>query len=151
QDPLGPIPCYRLFEAADHSYLFVACGNTTFWGKFTLAIGRPDLVSDPRFENAPWGVPSEQWQPLKDILEPIIRTKPRDEWLRILRENDVPCAPVMTRQEFVNDPQTSAIGMRREIEDPQLGRTIQPGVSIGLSATPGEITGPATAVIREPD
>ena len=30
QDPLGPIPVYRLFEAADGEYLFAACGNATF-------------------------------------------------------------------------------------------------------------------------
>src|ERR1039458_10516758 len=46
-DPLGPIPVYRLFEAADGKYLFVACGNTTFWGKFVIAINRPDLLADP--------------------------------------------------------------------------------------------------------
>ena len=56
QDPLGPIPVYRLFEAADGKYLFAACGNSTFWGKFAIAIERPDLVGDPRFENAPWGI-----------------------------------------------------------------------------------------------
>src|SRR5579863_1934123 len=86
QDPLGPIPCYRLFEAADGKFLFVACGNTIFWGKFAIAIERPDLLADPRFENAPWGITAEHWQPLKDILEPIIRTRPREEWLAILRE-----------------------------------------------------------------
>ena len=62
QDPLGPIPCYRLFEASDHKYLFVACGNATFWGKFVLALDLPELVSDPRFENAPWVIPAEHWQ-----------------------------------------------------------------------------------------
>ncbi len=143
QDPLGPIPCYRLFEASDGKYLFVACGNATFWGKFALAVERPELVSDPRFENAPWGIPAEEWQPLKDILEAIIRTRPRDEWLRILRENDVPCAPVMTRQEFIEHPQVTALAMRREIDDPMLGRTIQSGIPVGLSGTPGEIVGPA--------
>jgi crotonobetainyl-CoA:carnitine CoA-transferase CaiB-like acyl-CoA transferase len=59
QDPLGPIPCYRLFEASDGRYLFIACGNATFWNKFALALERPDLVADPRFEGAPWGVPKE--------------------------------------------------------------------------------------------
>jgi crotonobetainyl-CoA:carnitine CoA-transferase CaiB-like acyl-CoA transferase len=143
QDPLGPIPCYRLFEASDHKFLFVACGNATFWGKFVLAVDLPELVSDARFENAPWGIPTEHWQSLKDILEPVIRTKPRDEWLKILREADVPCAPVMTRQEFIAYPQTAAIGMRQKIHDPVLGDTIQLGVPVELTATPGEIVGPA--------
>ena len=145
QDPLGPIPVYRLFEAADGKYLFAACGNATFWGKFTIAIDRPDLVADPRFENAPWGIAAEHWQPLKDIIEPIIRTRPRDEWLSILRESDVPCAPVMTRQEFIDHPQTRALAMRTEIDDPALGRMVQMGLPVFLNDTPGEITGPAPA------
>jgi crotonobetainyl-CoA:carnitine CoA-transferase CaiB-like acyl-CoA transferase len=142
-DPLGPIPVYRLFEAADGKYLFAACGNATFWGKFAIAIERPDLVGDPRFENAPWGIPPEHWQALKDIIEPIIRTRPRDEWLSILRECDVPCAPVMTRHEFIDHPQTRALGMRIEIDDPALGRMIQMGLPVFMGDTPGEITGPA--------
>jgi crotonobetainyl-CoA:carnitine CoA-transferase CaiB-like acyl-CoA transferase len=146
QDPLGPIPVYRLFEAADGKYLFAACGNATFWGKFAIAIERPDLVGDPRFENAPWGIASEHWQPLKDIIEPIVRTRPRDEWLSILREADVPCAPVTSRQEFIDHPQTRALGMRHEIDDPTLGRMIQMGLPVFLNDTPGEITGPAPAI-----
>jgi len=146
QDPLGPIPVYRLFEAADGKYLFAACGNATFWGKFAIAIDRPDLVGDPRFENAPWGIAAEHWQPLKDIIEPIMRARSRDEWLSILRESDVPCAPVMTRQEFIDHPQTRALGMRHEIADPALGRMIQMGLPVFLNDTPGEITGPAPSV-----
>jgi crotonobetainyl-CoA:carnitine CoA-transferase CaiB-like acyl-CoA transferase len=145
QDPLGPIPCYRLFQAGDRQYLFVACGNSTFWGKFTLALERPDLVADPRFENAPWGIPAEHWQSLKDIIEPIIRARPRAEWLRILREHDVPCAPVMSRQEFIEWEQTRALGMRQEIDDPTLGHTIQMGLPFFLNDTPGRILGPAPA------
>ncbi|MDO8431958.1 MAG: CoA transferase [Candidatus Binatus sp.] len=146
QDPLGPIPVYRLFEASDGKYLFAACGNPTFWGKFAIAIERPDLVSDERFEQAPWGIPTEHWQTLKDIIELIIRTKPRHEWLRILREADVPCAPVLTRQEFIEHPQTRALEMRVEIDDPALGRTIQMGLPVRLNDTPGEILGPAPAL-----
>ncbi len=146
QDPLGPIPVYRLFEAADGKYLFVACGNSTFWGKFAIAIERPELVGDPRFENAPWGIAQEHWQPLKDVIEPIIRTQSRDKWLSILRDADVPCAPVMTRQEFVDHPQTRALGMRHEIDDPTLGPMIQMGLPVFLNDTPGEITGPAPAI-----
>jgi crotonobetainyl-CoA:carnitine CoA-transferase CaiB-like acyl-CoA transferase len=143
QDPLGPIPVYRLFQASDGKYFFAACGNATFWGKFAIAIERPDLVADERFENAPWGIPSAHWQELKDIIEPIIRTRPRAEWLRILREADVPSAPVMTRQEFIEWEQTRALGLRQEIADPTLGATIQMGLPFFLNHTPGEITGPA--------
>jgi crotonobetainyl-CoA:carnitine CoA-transferase CaiB-like acyl-CoA transferase len=142
-DPLGPVPCYRLFEAADGNYLFVACGNATFFNKFALALDRADLVGDPRFDGAPWGIPRENWEVLKDILTPIIRTRPREAWLQLLREADVPCAPVMTRQEFIDHPQTRALAMNHQIDDPLLGPTIQPGIAVNLTATPGEIAGPA--------
>ncbi len=143
QDPLGPIPVYRLFEALDGKFLFAACGNTTFWGKFAIAIERADLVSDERFEQAPWGIPTAHWQALKDIVEPIMRTKPRADWLKILREADVPCAPVLTRQEFIEHPQTRALEMRVEVDDPKLGHTIQMGLPVNLNDTPGKIAGPA--------
>jgi crotonobetainyl-CoA:carnitine CoA-transferase CaiB-like acyl-CoA transferase len=144
-DPLGPIPCYRLFRAADDRYLFVACGNVTFWNKLALALERPELVSDPRFEGAPWGVASQYRQTLKDLLQEIIGSRPREEWLRILRENDIPCAPVSSRQDFIDHPQVAALGMRREIDDPTLGATVQSGIAVGLELTPGEIIGPAPA------
>jgi len=150
-DPLGPIPVYRLFEAADGKFLFAACGNATFWGKFAIAIERPDLVGDPRFENAPWGISPGYWQTLIDIIEPIIRTRTRDEWLGILSEYDVPCAPVMTRHDFIDHPQTRALAMRKEIDDPALGPMIQMGLPVFMGDTPGEIAGPAPALGRDND
>lgn len=145
QNPLGPIPCYRLFETADGRYLFIACGNPTFWNRFALALDRPDLVADARFEHAPWGISSDDRAALSEILEPIIRTRPRDEWLQILRDHDVPCAPALTREEFFDAPQVRYLDMRRELKDPLLGPTFQMGIPVRLSATPGAIAGPATA------
>ncbi len=146
QDPLGPIPVYRLFQAGDGKFFFAACGNSTFWGKFAIALERPDLVGDERFENAPWGILNDKWQEVKDILEPIVRTRTRAEWLKILREADVPSAPVMTRQEFIEWDQTRALGMRHPLQDPTLGATVQMGLPVFLSDTPGKITGPAPRI-----
>lgn len=145
-DPLGPIPCYRLFRAADGEYLFVACGNVTFWNKLALALERPELVSDARFEGAPWGVASAHRQALKDLLQEIFATRPRAEWLLILRENDIPCAPVLSRTDFIGHPQVEALAMRRALQDPALGATIQAGIAVGLERTPGAIAGPAPAI-----
>lgn len=149
QDPLGPSPVYRLFEAADGQYLFIACGNSRFWHRLALLLERPDLISNPRFENAPWGVQGADKEELKDIVARSIRGKPRDEWLAILRDAEIPCAPVMTRKECIDSPQVRSIGMRREIMDPTLGPTIQSGVPIKLHSTPGDIICPAP--VPEPD
>jgi len=100
-------------------------------------------VADPRYERAPWGIAPEHRDELAEGIAAIIAAKPREEWLRILRENDVPCAPVTSRQEFIDHQQTVHNGMRVELDDPQLGKTIQMGIPVRLSETPGSIKGPA--------
>lgn len=141
-DPLGPIPVYRLFQAQD-DWLFVACGNPTFWNKFCLALDQTEWLSDPRYERAPWGIAAEDRQELADRISAIMRTRPRAEWLDILRTNDVPCAPVTSRQEFMDFSQVRHNRLRVEVDDPQLGHTVQMGVPVQLSRTPGAIQGPA--------
>jgi crotonobetainyl-CoA:carnitine CoA-transferase CaiB-like acyl-CoA transferase len=143
RDPMGPTPSYRIYEGSDGKFLMLSCVTQTFWNKLALAIGRPELTSDPRFENAPMGLTTEQRAALIEILTPIMRSRPVHEWLEILRNHDVPASPVLTRREFVDDPQVRHVGMRRELTDPALGDTVQMGVPIVLSATPGEIAGPA--------
>jgi crotonobetainyl-CoA:carnitine CoA-transferase CaiB-like acyl-CoA transferase len=140
-DPLGPIPVYRLFKASD-GWLFIACGSPTFWNKLCLVLERPEMVSDPRFDGAPWAVSPAHWAELKALVQSIIATRRRDEWLGVLAEADIPCAPVRTRTEFLDDPQVAHLGMRQEIDDPQLGRTVQMGVPVTLRDTPGAIRGP---------
>lgn len=149
-DPLGPIPCYRLFQAADKKYLFIACGNPAFFAKLARAIARPDLTADPRFQKAPWGIPEHHRQSLIEILAATIQTRPRREWLDILRAHDVPCAPVLTRPEFIELPQVRHLGLFQPLDDPTLGPTFQMGVPVMLSATPGQIRGPAPALSPAP-
>ena len=143
QDPLGPSPVYRLFEAADGNYLFVACGNSRFWHRLALLLEHPELISDPRFENAPWGVQGHDKDILRGIVAESIKTRPCDEWLSVLRDAEIPCAPVMTRSECIDSVQVRSLGMRREVTDPVLGPTVQIGVPVKLHSTPGGIFGPA--------
>jgi crotonobetainyl-CoA:carnitine CoA-transferase CaiB-like acyl-CoA transferase len=150
QDPLGPIPAYRLYQASD-AWLFVACGNATFWNKFCLALEHPEWTADPRYDKAPWGILPEDRRELIDTIATVMVTKPREEWLRILRENDVPAAPVTSRQEFIEHPQIIHNGMRVEAEDPELGPTVQMGVPLRLSDTPGSVSGPAPLLGQHSD
>jgi crotonobetainyl-CoA:carnitine CoA-transferase CaiB-like acyl-CoA transferase len=145
-DPLGSWATYRLFEASDGRYLFVAPGNIRFWHRLVLALEHPELISDPRFEHAPWIVDHDRLEALKSILIDIFHTRPRDEWLRILEAAEVPCTPLMTRAECFEDPQVLALGMHREVDDALLGHTGQIGVPVILHRTPGEIVGPAPTV-----
>ncbi len=147
-DPLGPIPVYRLFKASD-GWLFIACGSSTFWNKLCLLLERPEMVSDPRFEGAPWAVAPPYWGELKALVQSVVETRRCEEWLRLFTEADIPCAPVCTRTDFLDDPQVAHLGMRQVIDDPHLGRTVQMGVPVTLRDNPGAIKGPLQPVTSD--
>ena len=144
-DPLGPYAVIYLYKGSDGQYLMVDCTSVRFCQRLAAAIGLPALFDDPRFNKAPWQVPKAHVQELKDVIQKAFLARTRDEWVRIL-QSQVPVAPVLTRDRFLEDPQVVHLGLRREIDDPTLGPTVQMGLPIKLSATPGEIAGPAPAV-----
>jgi len=149
-------PAYRLYQCQDE-WLFLACGNPTFWNKLCIALNREDLVADSRFADAPWAIVEEEHRDaLTNILGDTLRQKPREYWLRLFEAADVPCAPVSRREEFMEDPQVQHNQMIVEIDDPQLGKTRQMGIPVTIVDSPGSIRGPAPqlgehsqAVLRE--
>lgn len=143
-DPKGPFPTYRVFRAADGEWLMLACLTPVFWTKLVLAMGLDEYVADPRYEGAPIAIPEPaDRQEVADRLADIFATKPRRHWLDFLRAADVPVGPVFSRDDYSHDPQVLHNGMRVELDDPEVGPTIQMGVPISLRATPGAIRGPA--------
>ncbi|MBI3953158.1 MAG: CoA transferase, partial [Chloroflexi bacterium] len=142
RNPYGAIPVYRLYRCAD-DWVFLGCGNPQFWGKLCIALDRLDLMADPRFEGAPWGMKIEDFPALSAELEPIFRTRTAAEWLRFLEEHDIPCAPVQTREEFADDPQVRHSQMMVTVQDPDAGPVRMMGVPVKLRETPGAVAGPA--------
>lgn len=143
----GGAPVYRLYECQDGQWMMLACGNVNFWNKLCITLDRVDLVADPRFENAPWSIADiDHILALTDIMAETFIQQPRQHWLRLLGEADVPCAPVNRREEFMEDPQVLHNGMMVDVDDPALGRTRQMGIPLGYPEHPGVIKGPAPAL-----
>ncbi|MBU3738826.1 MAG: CoA transferase [Rhodoferax sp.] len=82
-----------------------------FWGNLARLIGRPELVQDPRFRTYDDRRVPEHYAEMVRIMEEAFRTKPRDEWERLLAEADVPFAPVLTMHEVVEHEQTQWLGL----------------------------------------
>jgi len=149
--PQGAIPVYRLYKAQD-DWLFIACGNNVFFNKLCIALGRPELAADERFAEAPWGLLKREHQDaLHEIIAPTIAARPREHWLSHFLAHDVPAAPVLTRREFLDDPQVVHNGLRLELDDPELGRVITAGVPITFSETPAVVRGPAPRLGQHTD
>jgi len=136
--PLGNFPVFRVYKASDH-YFALACGNEQFWYRLCLAIERPEFIGDPRLEGAPWAIAAEGRKYLQDELERVLAERPRDEWLALLRAADVPVAPTLEGDEFLETEQVRANGMRIEVEDAALGPTVQVGPPIWMERTPAQV------------
>lgn len=84
------------------------------------------------------GVEPASLQPPSTVLEEWTRSRTRDEVTSLLSEK-LPCAPVLTEVEVVNDPNTKAREMIAELDHP-LGfryRTIAPPLK--FSESPGRV------------
>jgi crotonobetainyl-CoA:carnitine CoA-transferase CaiB-like acyl-CoA transferase len=69
-------------------------------------------------------------------IQRIVETKPAAHWVAELRAAEIPCGPINSAAEALNDEQTRARGMIVEIEHPLIGLAKSVGNPIHLSETP---------------
>jgi crotonobetainyl-CoA:carnitine CoA-transferase CaiB-like acyl-CoA transferase len=140
-DPQGSMPLYKFYQGSDGKWFFLGLGNPTFFTKFALALEREEWLTDPRFEGAPFLIFPPASDEIIAMFREIFTSKTRDEWLEFLRSEDIPCAPALPVEEFLDDPQVMANEMVVEIEEPGLGKVREMGIPVKLRLTPGEIKG----------
>jgi crotonobetainyl-CoA:carnitine CoA-transferase CaiB-like acyl-CoA transferase len=133
-------PTYRLYQAGDGAWFFLACGNQGFWVKLCQALDRRDLAADPRFGS--WLARLEHAQALIPLLEATFRTRSCEAWLALLGSHDIPSARVQTLTEFMAEPVVTYHGMTRRYDHPEAGPLTLMGLPISLSETPGRDGGP---------
>jgi crotonobetainyl-CoA:carnitine CoA-transferase CaiB-like acyl-CoA transferase len=109
---------YQAFKTKD-LHLVVACPTEKFWQSLCRALGREDLITHPDFKDAFQRIVHRQ--ELYRILEEIFLTKTVDEWMEVLRREDVPSAPVNTLDRVMKDPQLLHRNMVVEVDHPAGG------------------------------
>jgi crotonobetainyl-CoA:carnitine CoA-transferase CaiB-like acyl-CoA transferase len=143
-------PTYRLYEAADGEWFFLACGNQAFWAKLTRALGLEHLTNDPRF--ASWLLRLEHAADLLPVLVETFRRKPRAEWLEVLAAHDIPAAPVGTLAEFLaDDPAVRHHDLVREYDHPEVGRLRLMGQPVVMAPATPRDPGPPPALGQHTD
>jgi crotonobetainyl-CoA:carnitine CoA-transferase CaiB-like acyl-CoA transferase len=133
---------YDTFPAADGE-LFLAVGNDDQFQRFCRAAGLQKLLEEERFSTNPRRVANEA--ALKEIIEPVMRTRARAEWIAAFADAGVPCGAVRTVPEALSDPQVSARRMIEAVEHAVLGSMKVLGTPIKLSDTSAAVrTAPPT-------
>jgi len=142
-------PTYRLYQAGDGQWFFLAVGNQSFWVKLTKALGLERVADDPRFGS--WLLRVQNNADLLPILEARFREKPRTEWLELLAAHDIPAAPVQPLLDFFEDPAVRHHDLVHEYEHPEVGRLRLVGQPIAFTETPTRDPGPPPTLGQHTD
>jgi len=120
---------YNVYSVRDgHVAIFTA--SERHWHSIVRVLGREDLLDDPDYATTPGR--AARADQIDALVEAWTRPRTKDEVVQALTEAHVPCAPVRTTSEVVNDPHLAARGVWTEIDHPRRGRTRVPNSPIRL-------------------
>ena len=129
-----------VYETED-GYISVAVVADKDWNGLSVALDRPDFLTDARFTTA---VLREENKDARTRLtqEALLSFKSEDAIARLERQ-DVPCAPVLTRKQMIKHPQIEANNTLLNYQHPQAGQLRQARQPAVFSAMPMSDIGPA--------
>jgi crotonobetainyl-CoA:carnitine CoA-transferase CaiB-like acyl-CoA transferase len=126
----------RPYKTKD-GYICVLAVNDEQWKRILPALGRADLVQDPRFCTT--GARVNHYDELYGIVAEQLSQRTTSEWHELLDKQDIPNGPMHSLQELLHDPYLQQTRFFLEYEHPTEGpvRTVAPPVH--FSATPASV------------
>jgi crotonobetainyl-CoA:carnitine CoA-transferase CaiB-like acyl-CoA transferase len=130
---------YQVFEVAPAAdggkdHLILAVGNDGQFAKFCQVAGHPELATDPRFAKNQDRVRNRGV--LVPLLEGIMKTRRKYDWLPALEAAKVPCGAINNLAEVFADPHVRERGMVHQWQHPLAGTVDLVASPLKLSATP---------------
>jgi crotonobetainyl-CoA:carnitine CoA-transferase CaiB-like acyl-CoA transferase len=111
---LAPV---QTFPTSD-GWIYIMCMTQKFWLSLCDAIGRRDLLDDPRFPDP--NTRARNRAALTEALDPTFRTRTTDEWLAKLN-GVLPAAPVYRLDRALDSGFARASGMVSSVPHPNKG------------------------------
>jgi crotonobetainyl-CoA:carnitine CoA-transferase CaiB-like acyl-CoA transferase len=126
--PLGPLgytrvtaPWRRPYQTKD-GYLCMMAYTQTHWRKFWAALGKPEMLTDPRFDTL--ASRAHNIVALYEIAGACIAGRTTDAWLTLLRDLEIPAARMAGLDDLFADPQLEASGFFRRATHPSEGEIL---------------------------
>ena len=131
----------NVYRCADGGFIAVSGSMQSMAELILETIGRPELITDPRFATNDARVAN------RDELDAIIAgytdARTLDETFAAFESAGVPCAPVYSMDQLVTDAYVLGRGAITELDDRDLGSLPMHEIVPRLSATPGTFRYPA--------
>jgi formyl-CoA transferase len=115
----------------DWCYIFASRGNEEHWRRLVKAIGREDLLNDPRMVDG--ATRAQNREAVDAAITEWTSKRTKHEVTRIIAGAGVPCGAVLTTLELLHDPDLHKRGMMQKIEHPVRGPVIVPGWPLRMS------------------
>jgi crotonobetainyl-CoA:carnitine CoA-transferase CaiB-like acyl-CoA transferase len=130
-------PNRRPYRTSD-GYIAVLIYNDKHWNAFMEAV-QPSWASElySTLEQR-----ASEIDTVYGLVAETMKERSTAEWMKLLRELEIPAAPLNTPGALFDDPHLNAVGMFQTVDTPQ-GPVRFPGVPTWFSQTPGRVAGPA--------
>ncbi len=96
----GRFPCYGVYETKDGRYMSIGALEPKFWQNFCSAVERDDLRGDQ------FGGPD-----VVGAVKDIFKGRTQSEWIKLMKDHDCCCEPVLTLTEAADSDLIRSRGM----------------------------------------
>ncbi|MFE9763915.1 formyl-CoA transferase [Streptomyces sp. NPDC005808] len=121
----------------DYVYVIV---QPVGWKPITALLGRPELAEDPE-----WATPEARLPKLEkmfQLIEEWTSTLPKMVVLERLNAHHIPCGPILSTKEIIEDASLVANEMVVRVPHPERGEFVTVGSPLKLSDSPVDVTSP---------
>lgn len=125
------------YVCADGVYVCIVGASDANFARLCAAIGRPDLLDDPRYDSLAERAASGD--ELNDVVGAWCAQRASREVVDTMVAAGVPVARAASIADVFDDPQVAARSALVEVDDPVVGPLRQQGVTPRLSRTPGAV------------
>jgi formyl-CoA transferase len=126
----------RCAPGGPNDYIYVII-QPVGWAPITELIGQPELAEDPE-----WATPEARLSKLDKVFALVEQwTEQHTKWevMERLNAHNIPCGPILSTQELIEDETLAELGTVVEVQHPERGAFKTVGCPLKLSDSPVEI------------
>ncbi|MCD8503753.1 MAG: CoA transferase [Burkholderiaceae bacterium] len=131
---------YQVFKTSD-GFMILAVGNDSQFRAFCKVAGHESWGTDERFAKNSGRIVNRQ--ALIPMIEEVMLTRTRDDWISALEAVGVPCGPIQSIDQVFDHPQVKARELWQNIPHPMAGTSPTTASPIRYSDTPVQYRRPA--------
>jgi len=121
----------------DYLYVFTSRANPEHWTRLLKAIGRDDLVGDPRYDTNQ--ARSQRAAEVDEIIAQWTRQHSKEDAMKIIGAAGVPAGAVFDTLELMNDPSLTQRGIMQVVQHPTTGAVKMPAWPVRFDGAPPRV------------